>query len=566
MAVCRHLRQIGTSVSVPALKVLLLQESTSDMARYALEKIPGLVADEALTEALDKTQGKVRLGILSSLGHRRAAGAIPVLEEIMQGSDTEAAAAAAAALGHIKNPEAASALSRALKKASGALKDQIGDSLLRCAEQFLAAENEVRAAKIYQELLGSQLPLTLRQAALKGCITGSKDRAKNIILDVLKSSRKDLHSPAIGMIEETFDGSNLSEVCALFSDLPAESQVQMLGVLSRFPHKATRSCAVQAKNSTDTEVRVAALKALAHIGGAQHVALLAVCAAKARGKEQEAARRTLWRLQGEDVNKAVLLSLIKKTDTDVQAELIVAVGERRIHEGLSLLLALARSAETRIRMQAIRSLENIASPSDLPRLAELLLDTKEERDQLEAANAIAAAAGRASQPLGRAGPVIEFLSEVKEPRKRASLYRALGRIGDDSSLPELRAALVQDHPDIRDAAVRALCEWPTASPKEDLLHIARTSAGNPAHRILALRAFIRMTGMETYLSPVYVVQTLKEVTDLARPEEKKLILGVLPTFASEAALRFASSFLKDTAVEAEAKIAVEKIAEKLGKK
>jgi len=41
LAVCRHLREIGSAASVPVLAKMLLQEQTSDMARYVLEKIPG---------------------------------------------------------------------------------------------------------------------------------------------------------------------------------------------------------------------------------------------------------------------------------------------------------------------------------------------------------------------------------------------------------------------------------------------------------------------------------------------------------------------------------------------
>ena len=46
--VCRELSVAGTEASVPALASMLTDEKNSDMARYALERIPGEAVDEAL--------------------------------------------------------------------------------------------------------------------------------------------------------------------------------------------------------------------------------------------------------------------------------------------------------------------------------------------------------------------------------------------------------------------------------------------------------------------------------------------------------------------------------------
>ncbi|MDH5707267.1 MAG: HEAT repeat domain-containing protein, partial [Candidatus Aminicenantes bacterium] len=249
---------------------------------------------------------------------------------------------------------------------------------------------------------------------------------------------------------------------------------------------------------------------------------------------------------------------------DVQNELIKSIAERRIQEGMELLLARARSSDSGNRLEAIKAVKDIASLADLPRLVELLLSTKEERDQLELASTIAVVAGKNPQPVGRARAVVEAMSQTEDIPKRCSLFRALGKIGDDSSLPVLREALAESNPELKDAAVRALADWPTPTPREDLLQVARTTT-NSVHRILALRAFIQMVGMEPYRSPRMAVRSLQEVLDLSRPEEKKLILGILPTFAGPEALAVAESLLKEKEVKAEAELAIKKIKERLKK-
>ncbi len=562
MAVSRHLREIGSAVSVPVLAKMLDREETSDLARYALEKIADASAEKALIQSLGKTSGKTRLGILSSLGNRSAQKAVPYLEKFLNGTDEAEAAASATALGRIAGPKAADVLFQALSHTSGQLRAQVASSLLSCGEESMANNDSDEAAGIYETLMQAELPLHLRQAAFSGRLAVLGKEAKGVILGVLKGRDPEWYQPAISCVKEVFNESDIQEVCAVLPGLPPESQVQLLQVLSHFRVKPALDSATRASRNESEDIRIAALHALESIGDAATVELLAHHAAESRGREQEAARNSLWSLKGEDVDQAILSNLAKEKNPDVQKELIMSIGERRIRKGLNWLLSKARSADARTRQQAIKALKNVASPSDLPLLVDLLISVEKERDQMEMASTIAAVAMKDPQEEGRSKPVIDVLPEVSEIPIRRALYRTLGKIGDDSSLPILRSALEEANLDIQDAAVRALADWPTTAAQENLLHIARTSA-NPVHKILSLQSYIRMVEVERYRSPERAIDSLRDVLGISRPEEKKIILGILPTFASEEALELAEMLLQEKEVEAEAKIAIEKIKEKL---
>jgi HEAT repeat protein len=562
LAVCRHLREIGSAASVPVLGKMLLQQPMSDMARYALEKIPGDEAERALVEGLSRTDGNIRIGIMDSLGSRKAQSSVSHLAKMMSGSDEKAAIASANALGKIASQEAISVLSKALAQTSGSLKDQIASSLLHCAEVQSANEGTGMASEIFQRLVQTDLPLPIRQSAMRGQIASSGDMARKMIVDVLNGKNPDWYAPAITMVKDHYDTSTIQEVCALLPYLPAENQVQLLEVLSRFRQEGVRASIVAAARGSDLLVRIAALKALESAGNYTVVEFLASHAAQTKGKEQMAARTSLWGLRCGRANPTILTNLVKNLDEGIQHELILTVSERRIMEGLNLLISKAMYSSDRNRQQSIRGLKNIAAPSDLPLLVKLLLGMNEDADKLEMASTIASVARRSPQETGRAGAVLGELESVTDVKGRCALYRTLGKIGDDSSLPALRTALDDDNPDVKDAAVRALAEWPTAVAKEDLLHVAQTSE-MPVHKVLALQAYIRMIGMEPYRSPERGVQSLKEVLELSRPEEKKLILGILPIFASPNALELAQALLQEKEVEAEAQMAIKKIREEL---
>lgn len=165
--VCRKLRLIGTARCVPALAPLLRDERLSHMARFALERIPFDAAVEAMREALPKTKGLVKIGLMNSLGVRRDAGSIPTLAASLGDPDAGIASAAAAALGAIGTTEAAKLLEAFRAKAPKALAFAAADACLTCAERLLADGKKAEAIAIYRALRARDHWL-IREAALRG--------------------------------------------------------------------------------------------------------------------------------------------------------------------------------------------------------------------------------------------------------------------------------------------------------------------------------------------------------------------------------------------------------------
>jgi HEAT repeat protein len=174
--VCRQLSLIGTAESVPALAGLLPDEKLSHMARYALERMPCPEAVAAMRDALPKAKGRVKVGIINSLGVRRDAESLPALLPLLKDSDQEIAAAAAAALGSIGNAEAAKALADFQAKAPKALRLAAADAYLACAERLLADGKKAEAMGIYKALATGDQPTHVRVAAKRGMLAVAKGK------------------------------------------------------------------------------------------------------------------------------------------------------------------------------------------------------------------------------------------------------------------------------------------------------------------------------------------------------------------------------------------------------
>jgi len=566
MAACRYLRLIGGDKSVPVLQGMLLDKATADMALYALQKIPGTAADKALLQTLSKTEGATKTSIIAALGDRKCLDAIPVLSPMLK-ANGEFFGAAALALGEIGGEAAANVLVASLATAQADLKPVIAASILRNAEGLVAVKKVTAASSLYDRLLADKtLPGPIREAAMIGKISTAGTGASVVLLDQLKSSDPGLQEAAISKIKEVIKPEAIGPVCSLLPGLSDSNQVKFLAVLSGYPKERVLPTVLQAAKGNAVSVRIAAMQALETVGDASTVPFLVETAAKSRGPEQSAARGALGLIKGRPADDAVLSLLANNPADDIQGEVLQAIAERRIYSAKAAVAGCLASASSKVRIQALRTLRTIGTPSDIPAVLTYLLKIEDDAEQLEGAATAAALAQKIASPDGRSNAVKGMLTETKDPKARARLCGILGRIGDDSALPVLRTALVESNDEVVDAAVRALASWTTPAARDDLVQLAQKSK-NEIHRLLALQGLLRMIRAERYRKPEAAVADLRLAYAISwRPEERRLILGALPNFACPEALELAGVLLGEPAVKAEAQAAIERIKARLSNK
>ncbi|MFH1370920.1 MAG: HEAT repeat domain-containing protein, partial [Planctomycetota bacterium] len=195
--VCRELSITGSEASVPALAPMLTDEKYSDMARYALERIPGAAVDKALREALPKATGNAKTGIINTIGVRGDKQAVGLLSGLISDANQSVGVAAAAALGRIDDPAATEAIAKAKDKATGALRAQLLDAYLRCADRLAAKGEKGAALAIYKQLYDPNEPLMIRIAAVRGMIATAGDKTSETVVEALKSNDKPIQTAAI---------------------------------------------------------------------------------------------------------------------------------------------------------------------------------------------------------------------------------------------------------------------------------------------------------------------------------------------------------------------------------
>jgi len=390
----------------------------------------------------------------------------------------------------------------------------------------------------------------------------AQDEIIKLVMDELKSGDPERQTGAIAIVRD-IPGEAITK--ALADELPALSpavQVQVLSTLADRGDATALPAVVEATKAPNELVRVAALKAVSQLGNASSISLLAQRAAETRGAEQKAARDSLYRLRGTDID-AVILQNLSSAQAKVKAELIRAIGERNIVEGLDSLLKTTKDEDRKVRLESFKVLKVIAGPDDLPALVDLVLNPASASDRNEAEKMVAAVAHKIEDEQKQASAVLAVLPKVKDTADRASLLRILGRIGDSAALPALRTALASRDKTIQDAAIRALSAWPTPEPVPDLVKVVETS-DNRVHKVLALRGFVRLLGLQSDRLAGETINLYKKAMELAPSDlEKKRVLSGLGAAGTLEALEMVKGYLEDHLLHLEAESAAVQIAQSL---
>ncbi|NIA28768.1 MAG: hypothetical protein GWP06_02500 [Actinobacteria bacterium] len=560
--ICHKLSLIGSEASVPTLSKLLVDPKTSDMARYALERIPGAKVNEALLAALAQTSGKTRIGIINSLGVRKDAKAITTLEQFVNDSDAMTATAALAALGNIAQPAAASILDNAIETTSGQVRVTALASYLKVADNLAASGKTNEAIEIYQKLDGPDVPASIRVAAFRGQYKADGDKAGLYLLKVIKNGDPQVKKVAIQLVRELPQKDQLGQIAAELPNLCPKNKVQLITALADIGDHSVRDVVLKATTDENKNVRLAAIKALASLGEVVDVELLAKIAASADRDESGAAAESLSLLRGNDVDQTIITA-IPSADPKVKVALINSLGARDATSAVDNLLKSTNDPDQKVSKASIKVLAELASPKYMPQLLNVLLNCKSDAERNDAIMTVTNVAHKITDEKNQAADVIAKLGQVQNKDARIALLRVLGKVGDEHALPILKKALQNDDQNVQIAAIRALSDWPTANPINDLLQIAKTST-NERNQVLALRGFIRMIKLENDRPEKESIALYKQAMGLAKNAgEKRMVLSGLGELRTVAALNAAMGYISNDDLRTEAEMASFKIVRRL---
>ncbi len=490
-----RLHRVGSERAVPELAKLLSDAELSHAARHALEPMPFASAGRALAEALTTTAGPVRLGLISSLASRREMTAVPALAPLLRdAADVAAAEAAAHALGMMPDASALAVLEAAWPETTGSVRAAVLDALLAQAWRLLDAGESREAGRVFRSIHSVERDPRVRLAADEGMIRAAGAVGLALVRAGLTGTVEPERAAALRVIEDLPQpglGALLRELLPQLS--PALQRSILEGWLRRAeppPREVVRSLLA----SAEVETRLAAIRGLGQVGGADDVAALLALAVGTE-PERRTARLALRTLRAGGVTDT-LRQRARDGEGAERLEAVRALGERADRAAVKDLLALAGSADDALRLAALRSLALVLDQANVADLVGSVAAAPDAIRRGEGGRALALTLGRL-QPASGSPALLALTRAIKGavPEVRAALVTASGGVVASEVREILRGALSDEAPAVRSAALNAL--GTTNDPR--LLPDARELAvrgGDEAAREAGTRAAARLLARE----------------------------------------------------------------------
>ena len=250
-----------------------------------------------------------------------------------------------------------------------------------------------------------------------------------------------------------------------------------------------------------------------------------------------------------------MIAAIPAADPAARAELVRSLGERNSSGAIDVLLSTATDPDQAVRGESFKSLAIVADPDRIDDVIQLMIGEQDIGTRNEAERTVVLVS-RKIAGADQAGPVLATLPMVSDEDAKTSLLEVLGRIGDTSALPTLRAELTGETPEYRRAAILALSSWPDAGPSEELLEVAQAS-DSQVEQVLALRGYIALTRIESDRPESESVDRFQTAMSLAtETSEKRMVLAGLGEVYSVEAFEVTVPYLRDPTLRPEAEAAL----------
>jgi len=493
---------------------------------------------------LKQAPQQVRAGALRGAVLARGKDGIPLLIEAIRGSDYVLTAAAARTSMEMPGPEVTAALAAELPKLPADKQILLANALGR--------RGDASAGPALLEL-AAKGPDAVRLAAVRNVTHLGYAPAVALLAQVALSGEGDLASAArdclAGFPGKEADGT----IAAMLAH--KDAKVRSLAVEMIAQRTAGQSAASLLKAAADEEpsVRLSALKAIRdRAGPAELPALLAILVKARSAAETQAAESALGALVARQsgpasgnvvILKAVYGDLPNGPSADVTKKVaaLVKAGSLAVEASNGNFGDPAHGIAKKLRVDysvnGVRVSKTVAEGESLPLTA-------------------------ISTPPAIVDAICEAMNGAQGEAKLA-LLRALRTAGGAKALEAVRATAADANAQVKETALRALCDWPTADALPAVAELLKAPP-TPTIKVLALRGFVRLVPQQD-APDATKLQSLQDAMTLAdRDEEKRLVLSALGNVPTADALALVVSHLDNAALQEEACLAAVTIAEKIG--
>ncbi len=548
-----QIERIGKDESVQTLTKLLSSQDKElrDYARRALEKNPSSAATQSLERAVKEAKDSAwKAALAHSLAERSQTDTTggPVT------ASAKDVAAMTSALKKGAGPEQVSSAQRLVSVAGGLVKQQKFDQAMSIYADLnnWATEQEKRGGQ-------GQDAFFIRAAALNGMATCDGQRAAEVVVTAMRSENRKVRSVAVKAARNAATKDATRALTEMLAELDPYFQKQVLGLIADRGDLSSVKSVKAVLNSQDESVKLAAIEALARVGGDEAAESLLEIAASGQGAVAKAARDGLAVMVGPRVDD-VIKTAAASGDANGRVVAISLLGQRQTAGAAESLLGYAGDADGNISAAAFKALAAVAGAGDMATLADLLAKTKDNQARQNAVATLKSVLAKCSDKDAAAKIVIKQM-EASDSQARLSLLTTLSALGGPTALKAVTEAAQSSDEASREAGIRTLGDWPDYEAAQVLLDIASKPETSLTHHVLAITGAVRLIKAATSAPLSDRADLCFSAFDYARrDEEKKLVISAMGSVPEKKVAGRLLELVRNDALKIEAGLAAVELA------
>ncbi len=543
--ICAQLYQIGTEAEVSAVAPMLLDPVTTDTARLFLERVDSEASNAVLRAALDKLDGRALTGVANSLSIIGDEASVEKIIALTASGDATVALAAWRALGNFGSDVVADFLIDGLQKSDKAFAP-LETAAARTAMLLEAADQQERAMDIYRLLADARRSRAARQSGYRALLASTPEAQKAALITQWSNS-PDVAQQQVVISQLTALSDEALESTLNQEAIGQKVQIALMEELAARQGEKMLPAMLAAAGSGDPARVEMALRFLGSVDNSQVIPVL-IKALSSDEPSRTIAAAALTQRPKEVVGPALLESL--NTQVDTREQVVDILSKLKYYEAIDPLTELARNADPAVYEGAVAGLRAICDPdeTDLKRMFDLYLDVPAgaQRDLVE--RAIAYICEKNPNVPERATVLLGLVDNRRDSSQvafQATVAPLLGRLGTDAVYSKIQPLLNSPRSELSAAAVRALCNWPTAEYAGTLWELA-TKSDSEIHRSQALRAYIRVVTLPNDRPEAETLGMLQNAMKLAdSSDNQKLALSRASAVRTLETVDWAAGYLDD---------------------
>ena len=346
----------------------------------------------------------------------------------------------------------------------------------------------------------------------------ANDELIEMVVGFMSDADKDIRSIAFEQIRTEAKGEAATKrFAAELPKLPAEAQVGLLRALADRGDASAKGAIMSFLESDDADLSKAAVNAIAKLGDASDAPKL-IQLLSGNKATKAAARQGLIQLQGNGVSDAIV-SAMKGVAVPTQVELMQILTSKRSKDQVPALLNIANGNDATLRGAAMKSLGQLAAPTDVNEMVKAVLKAKKGNERNDAEKNLMFVCRKIEDKDARSKPILTAMKTLNGA-SRTAMIPSLGRVGGSLAWTEVKKAIASRDGATHMAGIRAISNWPDASVADALFKIAK-SGKHADHKRIARMSLLRIAPLPDGRTDAEKLKLLKEAMKLVANDKEK---------------------------------------------